>query len=178
MKKQILTLSTGGFLLMLSFFMMACEGVRKLVGTAREIPEIEIPDACTSYIEQGLRSRQKGECSGPYFIAELRFMMMGKALVIDISSVEGLGAATANRHSTVLYGDISLDDKKRVEEIYERWLSGKGSDHEISFYLGYWAGKKSELVQGELRDLIETIRKEFSQDKIPSGAYAPIHVEW
>ncbi len=164
---------------MLPFLIISCgTGQKSYTKAGKALPQIEVPSTCKLFIEPGQRSAMKGECSGPYFLAKPKFLFLGKALVIDLSSVQGLPGQKVKKHVTVLYGEeISLEDKKHAEAIFKSWSASKEDGHEIYFYLDYWGGKKSELIVGELKELVQRIRKEFPLEKIPATRQAAIHVE-
>jgi hypothetical protein len=143
-------------------------------------PPTSMPKECTSLISVGTRAKEKNECSGPYTLSDVEFYINGKVLAIKLQGkVHNLPGNAISKHSTILYSStgITSADKGQVELEYQKWEASRLHKGLVSFYLTFWSGKKSELIVGELKELIEYIRKAFSPDKIPQGIRNLIHVE-
>lgn len=99
--------------------------------------------------------------------------------MIDLSLADKLPGQKSFKHSTVLFHNagISNQDLLDAKALLNDWKKSHFTHNRISFYLTFLTGKKSELIVGELKNLIETLRQGFPSDKVPSGPRSPIHVE-
>lgn len=140
----------------------------------------ERPDNCISMIALGKRTIQKDQCSGPYQLIDVEFYKIGKsALTIKLEGkVDNLPGDKTDRHTTVLYskGGITIEDELKAKSQYLQWMYSRAHQGAISFYLRYWTGGKSELIEGELKKLVEYVREAFPNDKLPAPDRAKIHV--
>lgn len=136
-----------------------------------------VPIECTSVIALGARAQKSGECSGPYELSNVTFYKDGRALAIDLSNLKMLGGAKIQKHTTVLFDPAGMADiyLESAQKEYQKWFAERTNTGPVTFYITFWAGKKSDLIVGELKELVEHIRR-FFPDKVPKER-TPIHVE-
>ena len=164
-------------LCLIGCFISACHepsGSQPTSSNSHENSQPVPPAECLSLIATGARSTKAGECSGPYYLSTPQLTLLGKnALVIDLSSVSKLPGQKPQKHATALFINtgISAQQKDQAQAALSQWIT-KSGHNKISFYLTYWTGKKSELIVGDLKVLIESVRQEFT---LPTQR--PIHVE-
>ncbi|HXW53136.1 MAG TPA: hypothetical protein VEL47_03415 [Myxococcota bacterium] len=106
--------------------------------------------------------------------------MIGRAVAIKLSgNVADLPGTKVDQHVTVLFSTTGVTEADRLlaEKEYANWQAATGKRASLPFYLKYWTGGRSELIEGELKDLVEFIRSAAPKNKVPQPPREKIHVE-